>query len=104
MIKSCLKNWQNNKERDLWMNPPFGAWSNVNKDDIILVDIDGSSLVQTYIKSKSIKEKWNDLVFEADNNLIDEDNAANRINAIIKGYCIRKCSKYILLNEIIEEK
>jgi len=90
MIKTCINNWQQNKEYELWMNPPYGAWSNVKKDDIILIDYDGENIIQTCVKTKSIKDRWNELVFEADNNLIEEDNAANKIIAMIKGHNIRK--------------
>lgn len=103
MIKNCINNWQQNKEFELWMNPPYGAWSKVKKDDIILIHYDGENIIQTCVKTKPIKDRWNDLVLEADNNFIEEDNAANKIIATIKGYNIRKSSKYIL-NEIFNKK
>ena len=57
----------------------------------------GVNLIQSDIKTRPVKERWGDLLLEAENNLIKEDNAANKISALIKGHYIRK--KFLLYSK-----
>ena len=89
MIKKLFFNWYKNKEEEMWMDPPHGAWNKVITDDIIIIDYDGENLIQTDKKRRPIKERWCELMEEADRNLVEEDNASSIIIALIKGYEIR---------------
>ena len=86
MIKKLFFNWHKNKEEEMWMDPPNGAWKNVITDDIILIDYDGENLIQTEKERRPIKECWSVLIEEAEKNLVEEDNASSIIIALIKGY------------------
>ena len=89
MIKKLFFNWYKNKEEEMWMNPPYGAWNKVMTDDIIIIDYDGENLIQTDKKRRPIKERWSELMEEADKNLVKEDRASSIIIGLIKGYEIR---------------
>ena len=91
MIKELFFNWHKNKEKEMWMDPPNGLWKSVMTNDIIIIDYDGDELIQLEKQEKiSIKERWNDLIKEANINLAEEDKAASQIIGLIKGYNIRK--------------
>ena len=94
MIKKLFFNWHKNKEEGMWMCPPHGGWNKVITDDIIIIDYDGVNLIQRD-KKRTIKERWSELLEEADKNLVEEDNASSIIIALIKGYDIRNRYRYI---------
>ena len=91
LLQKYIKIWHLNKEKECWMNPPFGNWK-LNKYSKKVNLIDDNNIIKE--KQFFLKNKWADLLRETDYNLKKEDRDKNIIVAFYKGYLARKNIEY----------